>query len=117
MIQRDTADDATPRSQASAEIAITSDGFLLEIPHRLGSGVQRIYRFADGHGLSAVNCQRLHSYPFAWEIAVINGVNEHGNFAELDYSTELTEDVEVCMSNAKANEFIAKAKALFGSAT
>lgn len=44
--------------------------FVTERPHRSGGGVQRIYR-AGMYGLSCVNAPLLHSYPFAWEVAVL----------------------------------------------
>ena len=78
---------------------------LLEKPHSLG-GVQRIYRFKSGKGLSVVNSPRLHSYDYAWEAAVITDVQDNGEFASIDYSTPLTEDVEVFMSDDEANAFI-----------
>jgi hypothetical protein len=91
---------------------ITNKHLLLERPNRIG-GIQRIYRFADGHGLSVVNSPMLHSYPFAWEIAVVNGVDDSGSFDNLDYSTPLTKDVEVFADDKDANEFIERAAAHF----
>lgn len=79
---------------------------------RMG-GIQRIYRFPCGAGLSVVNSSMLHSYPFAWEAAVLKGVEESGDFADLDYSTPLTSDVEVFMSDEETNEFIKRAAIYF----
>lgn len=76
-------------------------------------GRQRIYRFKNGKGLSVVNSPVLHSYPFAWEVAVISGVDEEGNFEGLCYETELTDDVEVFSTDEETNEFIQKAITLF----
>lgn len=87
---------------------ITDKHLLLEKPHPLG-GVQRIYRFPSGMGLSVVNSPMLHSYPFTWEIAVVKGVTDDGEHHGLDYTTPLTEDVETFMSDDEANEFIEKA--------
>ena len=71
MVQSNTEQASSGlRSPASEGSAITDDCLLLERPHTI-SGVQRLYRFRGGHGLSVVNCQMLHSYPFAWEIAVV----------------------------------------------
>lgn len=72
-------------------------------------GVQRIYRFDSGYGLSAVNGSMLHSYKFAWEIAVLEGVKEDGGFENLTYSTPLTDDVEVFDTDEEANAFIERA--------
>lgn len=71
-------------------------------------GVQRIYRFKGGYGLSVVNSTILHSYPFAWEAAVIKGVTDAGNFEGLDYTTGLTEDVEVFASDKETNDFVTR---------
>ena len=85
---------------------------IISRPH-LG-GRQHVYRFADGHGLSVVDSPMLHSFPFAWEIAVLSGVSEDGEHFKLDYSTELTCDVEVFGTTSEANAFIQKARELFG---
>lgn len=94
-------------------MALTDENLLLERQHL--SGVQRLYRFKNGAGLSLVNASILHSYPFEWEAAVLKGVTPEGAFKGLDYSTPLTGDVEVFQSEKEANEFIAKAAALFAS--
>lgn len=103
---------------------LTDENLLVEKPHfiptdpftklmgfsenRDGS-VQRIYRFANGHGLSVVNNPVLHSYPFAWEAAVIGDVDDEGGFSGLRYDTPLTEDVEVFYTDEEANDFIDRA--------
>lgn len=90
---------------------LTDSDLLCERPHRnILGGVQRIYRFPGGMGLSCVNAPILHHYPFAWEIAVIRGVEDNGDFEELDYETGLTDDVEVFSTDAEANEFIDRAR-------
>ncbi len=94
---------------------ITDKHFLMEKPGSTG-GVQRIYRFSDGHGLSLVNSSMLHSYGFAWEAAVLSGVDDKGKYDNIIYDTELTNDVEVFQSNAEANAFIERAAKLFGEA-
>lgn len=97
-------------------MTITNDNLLLERPHhsKLG-GVQRIYRFANGMGLSVVNTPMLHSYPFAWEIAVIKGVDDNGNGFDLVYDTPLTNDVEVFYTDIDTDIFIQRALDLFGA--
>lgn len=97
-------------------MTITDDHLLLERPHPIG-GKQRIYRFAGNYGLSLVNGETIHAYPFAWEAAVINGLDADGNFDGLDYSTPLTSDVEVFASDEEANAFIARAADHFGALT
>ncbi len=80
--------------------------------------IQRIYCFKNGHGLSAVNEEKLHSYRFAWEIVVLSGlvVYNDGNYNwdRIDYTTELTSDVEVFLTDEEANTFIEKALLLLG---
>lgn len=96
---------------------ITNKHLFVDKPHPI-SGVQRIYKFKDGNGLSVVNCAMLHSYPFAWEIAVISNVRKtvFGEvvFDNIRYDTPLTEDIEVFSTDEKANEFIEKAAKYFG---
>lgn len=86
---------------------ITNDYLDLERSHPCG-GVQRLYKFKSGYGLSVVNSPMLHFYPFAWEAAVMNPKGY------LDYETELTSDVVVFFSDDEANEFIHKAAKVIG---
>jgi hypothetical protein len=90
---------------------LTDENLLIERPHLSSyiGGIQRIYRFKSGYGLSVVNSPMLHAYPFAWEAAVLKGVTDDGDFESLDYSTGLTEDVEVFDSDEEANDFIRRA--------
>lgn len=91
---------------------LTDEDLLFERAHPLG-GLQRIYRFPSGYGLSVVNTPMAHWYPFAWEAAVLKGVTEKGDWELLDYSTPLTDDVVVFQTDEQANEFIARAKEYF----
>ena len=50
----------------------------------------------------------VHSYPFAWEFA---GLAPDGR---LDYSTPLTDNVEVFATDHEANEFILRAAVTIG---
>ena len=89
---------------------LTNDHLLVERLHPgWVGGVQRLYRFKSGYGLSVVNSPMLHAYPFAWEAAVLKDVSEDGNKFELTYDTPLTSDVEVFSSDDEANEFIKRA--------
>lgn len=93
---------------------LTDKDLLLEHEHPSGiGGVQRIYRFNDGHGLSLVNSEMLHDYDFAWEAAVLRDVFDDGSFVCIDYDTGLTDDVEIFMSDEDANYFIERAALLF----
>lgn len=91
-------------------MSITDEGLLEERPHHI-SGTHRIYRFTGGWGLSLINNPMAHFYPFAWEAAVIRVLPD--GIYELDYSTDLTSDVEVFFTDEEANAFIQKAKAYF----
>lgn len=93
---------------------ITDKNLLLERPHPSLGGVQRIYRFSNGYGLSLVNSPMLHLYQFEWEAAVIKNVSDDGMDFKLTYETMLTDDVEVFFSCEDANDFINKAAAMFG---
>lgn len=92
---------------------LTDKNLVKEIAPHLEDGVQRIYRYAEGHGLSLVNATIVHSYPFAWEAAVIHFPDKDSDEFEIVYDTELTNDVEVFMTDEAANEFIERAAALF----
>ena len=76
------------------------------------SGMQHLYRVGNW-GLSVVNGSNLHSYPFAWEAAVI--LFEEGGTEKfiLIYDTPLTSDVEVFMSDKETNEFLKTAFEFF----
>jgi len=97
-------------------MSITDEGLLEERPHHI-SGTHRIYRFTGGWGLSLINNPMAHFYPFAWEAAVIRvlprGSRRTNGIYELDYSTDLTSDVEVFFTDEEANAFIQKAKVYF----
>ena len=84
-----------------------------EHPVACVGGIQRVYRFANGNGLSFVNGQMLHISPFAWEAAVLQGVSEDGKVFDLTYDTPLTDDVEIFDSDEEANAFIERARVHF----
>ena len=97
---------------------LTNENLLKEQDHPAGiGGVQRLYRFKSGYGLSLVNSPKLHSYSFAWEAAVLKDLSEDGETFELTYDTELTADVEVFANDEEANVFIEKAVLIFGKET
>ena len=80
---------------------LTDEYLVSEQPHF--GGVQRLYQFPSGWGLSLVNSPKLHAYAFAWEAAVI------GPDGALDYTTELTSDVIVFSTEQETNQFIERA--------
>lgn len=90
---------------------LTDKYLLIEKPHPfpMVGGVQRIYRFPSGFGLSVVNGKMLHAYSFAWEVAVLKNVSADGKEFELTYDTPLTNDVEVFQDDKATNEFVEKA--------
>jgi hypothetical protein len=90
---------------------LTDDMLIRERRHLAGEGVQRLYQLPNGYGLSLVNSPVLHSYPFAWEAAVVTDMRDDGRFADLTYGTPLTSDVEIFYTDEEANDFIARAKA------
>lgn len=93
---------------------LTDDFLILETPRDTSiGGVHRIYRFPCGAGLSLVNAALLHSYPFAWEAAVLKDVDEACTNFYLDYTTPLTNDVVVFINDEDANDFIRKATEYF----
>jgi|ERR1051325_457939 hypothetical protein len=95
---------------------LTSDHLVKSGPHPSIGGEQRIYRFADGHGLSLINSPMAHAYPFAWEAGVLKNVKPDGSFDGLTYDTPLSQDVEVFDTDEEANDFIHRAAEHFGAA-
>lgn len=73
-------------------------------------GHQRVYRLGD-YGLSIVNGRMLHSYSFYSEAAVIRFSGESDVRWEIDYSTPLSDDVEVFATVQQEQEFRDKAEA------
>lgn len=77
------------------------------------NGIQRLYRFNNNYGLSLVNTPILHTYPFAWEAAVIRFDSAESDVFNIIYDTELTDDIEVFDTDEEANAFIEHAEQLF----
>lgn len=79
------------------------------VPTRYGSeqGTHRVYRVGN-YGLSCLNAPSYHSFPYAWEVAVVS-FDERGEFYSLRYDTPLTTDVEVFSNDAETNVFIESA--------
>lgn len=92
---------------------LTDKNLVKEIAPHLEDGVQRIYRYADGHGLSLVNATIVHSYPFAWNAAVIHFPDKDSDEFEIVYDTELTDAVAIFNTDEDTNAFIERAAALF----
>jgi len=78
----------------------------------IGGGEQRCYRVGF-YGLSVVNGRALHSYSYAWEAAVIKFENEDNDRFNLDYTTELSDDVEVFDTDEETNAFLLRAFDVF----
>jgi len=85
---------------------LTDEGLLYK--REAWSGLQRVYRFGK-YGVSAINGKAIRSYPYAWECAIIRFTI--GEQFTLDYSTPMTDDFEVFMTDEETNEFILKVKA------
>lgn len=78
----------------------------------VSGGIQKLYKFSNGYGASVVNND--FSYTDSkdeWELAVIKWDK---NDYELDYSTEITEDVMGHLSNTEVEETLLKIKLLNG---
>lgn len=93
---------------------LTDDNLISTSDDQLIRGCHKIYRFESGYGLSLINGQELHAFPFAWEIAVLKDVSKNGDEYSITYDTELTDDVEIFTSDDEANQFICEAKKALG---
>lgn len=91
---------------------ITDNNLLTVEPGHFG-GIQRIYRFNNNFGLSALNACVLQRYIFAWEIAVIKNVSDNGLLFDVTFDTPLTKTFEVFATDKLADAFIEKARAYF----
>lgn len=89
-------------------MAISDKYLILDRPHKIGEGRQRLYRIGV-YGLSLVNPKQLHAYEYAWKVAIIKytglGTAEDPDY-DLVYSTGLTDDVEVFDTDEETNFFI-----------
>lgn len=83
-----------------------TDKYLLKEREHPSGGVQRLYRFATGYGLSAVNSENLNAFPFAWEITVLENMTEDGEEYNLTYNTLLADEVKIFETDEETNEFI-----------
>lgn len=90
-------------------MTLTNDHLESERPHDpFIGGVIRLYRYGPRFQLSLIDGAMAHSFPFAWEAAVlVDGC--------LCYETPLTDDVEVFRTDEEANAFLDKAKTWFAS--
>jgi hypothetical protein len=89
---------------------LPTDNVVHNGPTRGGlGGTQILYRVGD-YGLSVLDSPILHSYPFAWEIAVIRFRSEDSKKDfDLLYDTPLTDDVKVFFNDEDASDFINRA--------
>jgi hypothetical protein len=77
----------------------------------LNGGIQKQYKFENGYGASVI--QHSGSYgneQGLWELAVLKWVGE--DEFELDYSTEITDDVIGHLTEEEVEEILVKIKVL-----
>lgn len=82
------------------------------IERNLNGGVQKVYRFANNYGASVV--RQNFSYgneQGLWELAVINFPTADNNY-ELNYETEITDDVIGYLSDEEVEELLVRIEAL-----
>ena len=87
---------------------LTNEHLEVERSNSIG-GVQRLYKFPNGWGLSLINSPMAHAYRYAWEAAVL------APDGDIDYSTPLTADVEVFATDEDTNAFIHRARRYFAT--
>ena len=89
---------------------LTDEDLLME--RKVFGGVQRLYRFSSGSGLSIIKIS-LECLPFhAWNTVPVRDITDDGMF-EVTYTTALSSTARIFHTDAEANAFIAKAKKLF----
>ena len=89
---------------------LTDEDLLME--RKVFGGVQRLYRFSSGSGLSIIKIS-LECLPFhAWNTVPVRDITDDGMF-EVTYTTALGSTARIFHTDEEANAFIAKAKKLF----
>ena len=78
-----------------------------ETDHPAG-GKHRIYRFPSGWGLSLINGEIMHSYPYAWEVVVLDPDRR------INYETGLGDEEHVFETDEETNAFIEWAASAVG---
>lgn len=88
---------------------------IIEKPHGVGNGVQKLYRFDNGYGASVVRFMlgglggSYGAEAGLWELAVIRWAADD---YELTYDTPITDDVMGHLSDAEVEETLAKIRDL-----
>ncbi len=94
------------------------DSPVLNRPHPVGDGVQRIYQYENGFGASVIRFRGSYtSNNEEWELAVIKSIDDkdwgkdNDNW-ELTYETNITEDVIGHLIEDKVEKILKRIKEL-----
>lgn len=87
---------------------------VVELPHSIMDGTQKIFKFANGYGASVVRGSFSYGGDKGkWELAVITHEKYDGLLEfKLTYDTPITDDVEGYLSDDSVNELLSKIEAL-----
>jgi len=91
-----------------------------ERSHPAGEGIQKIYRFPNDYGASVVRFKMMLVGGYGsytdneeeWELAVIKFDGEDNDKFDLEYDTEITDDVMGHLSNDDVNKILERIEKL-----
>ena len=79
----------------------------------IDGGIHYVFRFENGYGASVIKAYWTYgAYKDLWELAVIKFFGEESTEYELDYYTEITDDVCGYETDDGIRELLARIKAL-----
>lgn len=90
---------------------------LIDRPHAIGNGRQKLYRFDNGYGASVVQYSHLGAHSYGgdeglWELAVAKFHGPCDNDWEITYDTAITDDVLGWLTDADVEAKLAEIRGL-----
>jgi hypothetical protein len=93
---------------------------LIEQPHPMGAGTQKVYRFANGYGASVIQLNHLGASSYGgeqglWEMAVAKFHGPGNDDWEVTYDTPVSDDVIGWLSDEDVEARLAEIRDLPGA--
>lgn len=90
---------------------------LIEIPHPIGSGTHKVYRFENGYGASVVSFNHMGARSYGgedglWEMGVTEFHGPGNDDWEITYETPVSDDVIGWLSDDDVEAKLAEIRAL-----